>query len=180
VSASQSEIVTRIRKVIPINGSASGPSLNFHILLATGACVCLEIILSVHFLGQYHPHDEFRSWLSNFLEPKFVSNLRYFVTCVHAEVIHSLINNTDQSAIFACFFFHEKYPYGCFKLLEDNQNHDYHRILCVMKRRTSSEPAQSMEMENSRPVASMSFRFANMQTVALGFVELMSMSVRVC
>ena len=37
-----------------------------------------------------------------------------------------------------------------------------------------------MDMSNSRPVASTSFRSADTESVTLGFVEFMSMSVRAC
>ena len=108
VSEYQLEIVIGNRKIIPINGSASGPLLNSSVLLATGASICLESILSVHFLSQYHPHNEFRMWFSTFLEPNFISNLGHFFTCVHAEVVHPLINKMDESAILWWLFIDKK------------------------------------------------------------------------
>jgi len=107
------EIIIHNRKPVPINGSASGPSLNLCPLLATGALICVEPllphdILSFRFLSQYHPHDEFRIRPSTLLEPNFVGHLDHFVTCVHAEVIHPPVNETDEGTIFWGLFVEKK------------------------------------------------------------------------
>jgi len=122
VYVSVREIIVRNRKIIPINRSISGPSLNFSPLLTTGAPICVEmsLLLFLSFLSQYHSHDEFSIRPSIVLEPNFVGHLDHFVACIHAEVIHPLVDNTDEGAIFGWFFIDEKCPYDCFELLDDN------------------------------------------------------------
>jgi len=121
------ETVAYNRNIIPVNGSANGPFLDFSLLLATRAPICVErcpprIVLLFSFLSQYHPHDELRIWPSTFLEPNFVGHLDHFVTCVHTEVVHLLVNKTDESAIFCGFFVYKEEPYGSFELLDEDVN----------------------------------------------------------
>jgi len=92
---------------------------NFGLLLATGAHENLLVHNSLvfGFLSQYHPHDKFRIWLPTFLKPNFVSHQGHFITSVHAEVVHPLVNKIDESRI---FYGYEKLPYDCFELLREN------------------------------------------------------------
>jgi len=70
-------------------------------------------------LSQYHPHYEFRTWLSTSLKPHFIGNLGHFIACVHAEVVHPCVNKTHEGAILRGLFVDKQKPHSCSELLDE-------------------------------------------------------------